>query len=136
MCELVEILLMLIIASYIFGKWFQLIYFQYLIMFSIILGKKIVRCSMKKNTAIRKLLFDDPCSIEGLRINAEQERLLDVLSDLEEQLNKRLSGDETALDLFKKFKDASDDLYCEETCCLFERWIKYGILLGMELAQE
>lgn len=91
---------------------------------------------MKKKSAIRKLLFDNPFSMEVIGLSEEQKRLLDELSDLEEQISKKFDGDQTALDLFKRFKNASDDLYCEETCCMFERWIRYSVLLGMELAQE
>lgn len=91
---------------------------------------------MEKKSAIRKLLFDDPFSMETLGVNDEQSRLLDVLADLEEQISKKFDGDQTALDLFKRFKSASDDLYCEETCCMFERWLKFSVLLGMELGRE
>ena len=91
---------------------------------------------MKKNSVIRQLLYDGPFSLEAVGINDEQRHLLGVLSDLEENLIEKLRSDKTAMDLFKKFQDASDDLYSEEMCYMFEHWFKLGVLLGMELAQE
>ena len=91
---------------------------------------------MKNKSAIRRLLLDDPCSLEKMGLNEEQSRLLDVLSDLEEQINKKFADDEESLNLFKKYKDVLDDLNFEESCCCFEHWIKFGVKFGMELEKD
>ena len=91
---------------------------------------------MKDKSVILQLLFDSPCSIDRVGLNAEQKRLLGDLIDVEEQVNKKFANDEEALNLFEKFKSALNDLNFEETCCCFERWIRFGIKFGMELAKE
>lgn len=91
---------------------------------------------MKNKSVIRQLILDNPCSIERVGLNEEQCRLLDVLTELESQIAEKFADDEEALELFKKFKGALDDLNFEETCCYFEQWIRFGVKFGMELAKE
>ena len=88
---------------------------------------------MKNKSAIRRLLLDDPCAIDSACINEKQARLLDVLSDLEDKIKDL---DENTVNLFEQFRNALDDLCYEEMCCYFERGIKFGVLFGMELAEE
>lgn len=91
---------------------------------------------MKKKSAIRQLFLNGPCSLETVELNDEQKRLMDLLSDLETEIKNKFRGDKKTLELIKKYTDALDDLNLEETSCLFEKGVKFGVLLGMELAQE
>lgn len=91
---------------------------------------------MKKNSVIRQLLLDSPCSLESMGVNEEQSRLLDALSDLDTEMRKKLKGDKKALELFKKYDETLSSLCYEELCRSFERGVKFGVLFGMELEKE
>lgn len=91
---------------------------------------------MQNKFAIRRLLEEDPCELTTMKICDEQNRLLDVLSDLEEQIKNKFANDGGALDLFDRFKTALEDLSYEEMCTYFERGIRFGVKFGMELVED
>lgn len=104
-------------------------------MLSVILGKIFERLSMKKESVIRQLLMEGPCSMDSIPVNEEQKRLTDVLIELEREINRKFSRDKEALELLKKYNDALNDLCFEESCSCFETGLKFGVLLGMELVK-
>lgn len=87
---------------------------------------------MKKESVIRRLLLDGPCSMESIPVNEEQKRITNVLVELEKEINRKFGKDKEALELFKKYNDAFDDLCFEELSCCFEAGVKFGVLFGME----
>ena len=91
---------------------------------------------MKKKSVIRQLMVGEPDFFERGKLTDEQSRLMDVLSDLEIEVNNKFGDDKSTLELIKKYIDALDELNLEETSCLFEKGVKFGVLLGMELAEE
>lgn len=91
---------------------------------------------MKNNSAIRQLLFNDVPFWERCKLGEEHKRLMDALIDLENQVNARFGDDKNALELIQKYTDALDNLNVEESSCLFEQGVRFGVLFGMELAKE
>ena len=89
---------------------------------------------MKNNFIISQLLTENPCALVAMNNNEEQVRLMDVLSDLENEF-KNLNDDKV-WKLFKKFQDAADALAYEEMCRCFENGVKFGVMFGMALAED
>lgn len=91
---------------------------------------------MKKNSLIRQFVYENDFFWEKRKLSEEQKRLMGVLSDLEEEVRLKFSDDKKTLDLIKRYINALDELNLEETTCLFEQGVKFGIKFGMELAEE
>ncbi len=89
---------------------------------------------MSTKFTIRQLLTENPCALVAMNNNEEQVRLMDVLSDLENEF-KNLNDDKV-WKLFKKFQDAADALAYEEMCRCFENGVKFGVMFGMALAED
>lgn len=91
---------------------------------------------MKKNSLIRQFVYENVFFWEKRKLSEEQKRLMGVLSDLEEEVRLKFSDDKKTWDLIKRYINALDELNLEETTCLFEQGVKFGIKFGMELAEE
>lgn len=91
---------------------------------------------MKKRSIIKRLLSDDPCSYESIRVDDEYWKKSDVISEMEKQLLEKIKGDADLIDLIKRYTDALDDLAIDESEAYFEMGVKFGVLFGMQLAED
>lgn len=92
---------------------------------------------MKKDSIIKRLLYDDPCSFDTMRVdNEEYWRLWDKVDNLREQIKAKIDGDTVLIGLLKQYEDIMGDITLEEAKTYFERGVKFGVLFGMTIAEE
>lgn len=83
-----------------------------------------------------QLYYDGPCRLEKFEMSAEHSDLLNAAADLEKQIESILKDDSNSTDLFKRYNNVLDRLTSLETALVFEQAVKYGVKLGIELAEE
>lgn len=91
---------------------------------------------MKKRSIIRQLLLDDPCSYESIKMGDGYWKIYDVIRDVEKQLYDKINGDGDLEDLIKRYTDVLDDLALEEAETYFEYGVKFGVMFGIQVAEE
>lgn len=91
---------------------------------------------MKKRNIIRQLLLDDPCSHERIEMGDGYWKIIDVIKEVENMLDEKIGGDEELTKLIQRYTDALDELALEEAEAYFEKGVKFGVLFGMQIAEE
>lgn len=92
---------------------------------------------MKKDNVIKRLLYDDPCSFDTMRIdNEEYWGLWDKVDNLREQIKAKIDDDTVLTGLLKQYEDIMCDITLEEAKTYFERGVKFGVLFGMAIVEE
>lgn len=91
---------------------------------------------MKKRSIIRQLLLDDPCSYETIKMGDEYWKIMDAIKEIEKKLDEKVGGDGDFAELIKRYSDALDELALEEAEAFFEKGVKFGVMFGIQVAEE
>ncbi len=88
-----------------------------------------------KKSAIMQLLLDDPCNPDMFVYGKEYSSKVNDIADIDERLEQKLSDGEL-YNLYLKYKSITDEMNLIDCETHFKYGFKFGIRLGMEIAQD
>ena len=88
-----------------------------------------------KKSAIMQLLLDDPCNPYMFVYGKEYSRKVNDIAYIDERLEQKLSDGEL-YNLYLKYKSITDEMNLIDCETHFKYGFKFGIRLGMEIAQD
>ena len=87
-------------------------------------------------SAIEKLFYGNFYPLEAPKPTAEQLKRMEAAEECDEKLTELLKGNEEALNLFEKFKDATDENTCAEVFLFYKEGFRNGFQLALDGAQQ
>ena len=82
-----------------------------------------------------QLLLDDPCNPDMFVYGKEYSSKVNDIADIDERLEQKLSDGEL-YNLYLKYKSITDEMNLIDCETHFKYGFKFGIRLGMEIAQD
>ncbi len=91
---------------------------------------------MKRESIFRQVFIYNNFDTDYITMTEKSIELGDIWDGLDKQLTNKLASSPDLLDLFERYKQAYQDFASEQTDIYYERGLKLGMLLGMELLTD
>ncbi len=91
---------------------------------------------MKRESIFRQVFIYNNFDTDYITMTEKSIELGDIWDGLDKQLTNKLASSPDLLDLFEHYKQAYQDFASEQIDTYYERGLKLGMLLGMELLTD
>lgn len=89
---------------------------------------------MKNSDTIREMIHGEKGKIENVKMSEEYSKLLQSFIDVDKEMKEKLKNSPEMLEKYNKAIDAFWAYSSEESTCFYIEGFRFGVLLGLEIA--